>query len=266
MTESNSWQSWDLPSLSESRDQAKNQGPPESPQEQVSDEQVYTEAVDQGGSARADEADQSEEIEEIVETLAPEEIKLPSAEELEQLRKAVELEAYQKGFEKGEQHGRESGHQQAYEESKPALEAQISELNQVLAAMTAPVHEQDAAIEQLLLDSVIAIARAVVNRELAAAPEQILTLVRTVMSALPDGQQELRLTLHPEDLALVDRHLKDWQVDYPVRLLADDTIARGGCQAATMNSELDATVARRFNEALAQFLSSGSQPSTREPE
>merc|ERR1711916_32110 len=95
--------------------------------------------------------DEDEEQAESVEVVEPEQFSFPSAEEIADLRKSVELDAYREGFEKGEQHGKDSGLKQAYEESKADIEQHIQQLEQISHALQQPIDQQDQAIEEILL-------------------------------------------------------------------------------------------------------------------
>ncbi|WP_317931682.1 flagellar assembly protein FliH [Halioxenophilus sp. WMMB6] len=242
MSQPKSWETWHLPTLddgskfvpsAEKEAKERNNQPSENSEPDAAAEETAEEAI------------------ESVELVSEAELHLPSAEELEQIRKSVELEAYSEGFEKGEAHGRDSGHKSAYEETKTEVEQQIEQLQAIVNALQEPLAEQDQAIEKILLDSVVAISQAVIGRELSSNPEQILEVVKQAVAALPYGENATKIYVHSSDLAFLQSYAAEashWQ------LVSDDQIQPGGCRVTTADSRVDATVEARLQSALDQFL------------
>lgn len=253
------WQSWSLPPFGQRQtaDENNNDHNEETAsgayEQQDKKHQEHTAENPEG----TDELDsQSEEVEESVETLESEEIIPPSAEELEALRKSVELDAYQKGFAKGEAHGLESGEQRAYQETKSALEQQLNELREITNALMQPTADQDEAIERILVDSVIAIARGVVHRELRTHSNDIVALVNEAVGALPKGADQISIFLNPDNLELVRSQVPEsdaWS------LIEDTNVEPGGCRLESKDSAIDATVSSRLRLAVDQFLNQRTQ-------
>ncbi|BFM06729.1 flagellar assembly protein FliH [Halioxenophilus aromaticivorans] len=238
MAEPTSWKPWNIPSL----DETNQSGEARTTAEGVElDEHESIETVEDW-----DDGSQAESVEDV----EAEGIHLPSAEELEQLRKSIEVEAYAEGFAKGEAHGQESGHNKAYQETKTAIDQQVQYLAQLTAALTNPIEEQDTAIEQIILNSVVTITKAVIGQELESRPEQILTVVQQAVAALPGGDKTIKIFLHPDDIQFVEQHSAEqerWQ------LCSDAQLSRGGCRLKTDDSQLSATVEARIEAALEQF-------------
>jgi flagellar assembly protein FliH len=83
----------------------------------------------------------------------------------------------------------------------------------------------------------------VITRELHLSPELIARAVREAAAALPAATRELRVHVHPADLALLHElgaAESHWQ------LLADPSLARGDCQLESERSRLDARVETRL--------------------
>jgi len=242
MAERNIWETWHLPTLDD-----VNRVLP-SAEKEAKDKQKKA-------AVELQENESIEEVEEFsaesVEEVDAAQVHLPSAEELEQIRKSVELEAYREGFEKGEAHGRESGYNRAYEETKSTIESRLQHLLDISQALQNPIDDQDQAIEEILLKSVVTIAKAVIGRELRNQPEQISAVVKQAVSALPHGDKTTKIFIHPNDFSFIEQHVGEhpqWQ------LLADEQITPGGCRVETSDSMVDATVESRIQAAVDQFL------------
>lgn len=247
MNEPTTWEPWHLPSLNDG-----NKVVPSAEKERKDRQQQAEEDTANTTDNACDAEDLEESVEEeSVEVIEQAQVQLPSAEELEQIRKSVELEAYREGFEKGEAHGRESGYQQAYQETKQDIESHLGKLEAISEALKKPLDDQDQTIEKILLDSVVTIAKAVVGRELTNQPEQILGVVKQAVAALPYGETATKIYVNPSDLSFIESHAKQhphWQ------LLADEQITAGGCKVVTADSSVDATVEARLQAVVDQFL------------
>ncbi len=250
MAEPTLWEPWSLPTLdgddlAPAGANAKSKPPKADSKELTDNESIET--VEGWG----EEQDQSADAVESVEELSEPEIHLPSAEELEAIRKAVEVEAYAEGFAKGENHGRESGYNQAYQEAQSRIEHHLASLAQLTNALVNPIEQQDQAIEQVLLNSVVTIAQAVIGRELESQPQHIKGLVQQSMAALPSGETACQIFVNPQDLQFIQEQASansHWD------LIADEEISRGGCRISTDVSQLDATIEQRTKIAIDQFL------------
>ena len=95
----------------------------------------------------------------------------------------------------------------------------------------------------------IAIARRVVRRELAHAPEITLELVREAL-ALASGQQSIVLRMNPDDHknlgTQVDQLVAELRLIGQPQVVADPTIASGGCKVETDYGAIDGQVATQL--------------------
>jgi flagellar assembly protein FliH len=110
-------------------------------------------------------------------------------------------------------------------------------------AAARPLQALDDRTEQELARLAIVMARRVVARELQLSPDLIAKAVRQAAAALPAATRDLRVHLHPDDLALL-RELG--AVESHWQLHADASLTRGGCQLESERSRLDATVEARL--------------------
>ena len=88
----------------------------------------------------------------------------------------------------------------------------------------------------------VAIAERVVRRELAAAPEITMALVREALE-LAAGSAELVLRLNPEDFNLLGDQAQRMAAELTrlgkVDVVADPAITKGGCRVDTRHGTID---------------------------
>lgn len=179
-----------------------------------------------------------------------EEIALPTAEELEAIRKS----AYDEGFESGKAQGLKSGYDQGIKNGQQEIDATMARLKQVMQALYEPIHQQDEALESVLLDSVISICRLILKRELKIDSSQIDTILRSAIDSLGVGYKNLKIHLHPRDAELISDKLKGFS-DYNSewRIIEHPTLSPGGCIVETDTSLLNATVDQRVKQVVQQI-------------
>jgi flagellar assembly protein FliH len=148
---------------------------------------------------------------------------------------ALEAQAHDEGYAAGRAEGLAAAQQQVREH--------LGQLDALFAAAARPIRDLDAQTEQQLAELATIVARRVIASELQLAPALILRAVQQAAAALPAAARELRVHVHPDDLALLqdapttDSH---WQC------VADPTLARGDCQLESTRSRLDARVETRL--------------------
>jgi flagellar assembly protein FliH len=135
--------------------------------------------------------------------------------------------------------GRAAGHAEGLAAAQQQIKQRLAQLDALYEAAARPLLALDEQTEQELARLTIVIARRVLASELKLSPELIVQAVHRAAAALPAAARELRVHLHPADLALL-RELgtaeSHWQ------LIADATLARGGCQLESARSHLDASI------------------------
>ncbi len=155
----------------------------------------------------------------------------PTVAELQALERQVRDEGYAAG--------RAEGLADAAHERR----SMVMRLESLLEAAARPLASLDDATEQELARLAVVIARRVLAHELTIAPELIVQAVQRAARALPSATRELRVRLHPDDLALLQQHAvaeAHWQ------LLPDPALARGDCLLESERSRLDARLDTRL--------------------
>lgn len=173
----------------------------------------------------------------------------PTVHELEALEQQARDEGYAAGMAQGLAESRARAEQQ--------LGERMAELDALYRAAAQPLQLLDDQAADELAQLALVVARRVVMHELKATPALIANVVRKAADALPMATRELRVHLHPDDLALVqelgsaDRH---WL------LLADASLERGGCRLESERSRLDARVETRLAAVIDAVLGDESAP------
>ncbi|RMF16442.1 MAG: flagellar assembly protein FliH [Gammaproteobacteria bacterium] len=203
------------------------------------------------------------------EVSASERVRPPTAAELEAIREAARQEGFQSGYEAGHKEGlaagRKAGHQEGYaagleqgreegrRQARVAHEAeltqQIQALQALLTALAKPLEQQHEALEQALVNLVLAICRAVIFREMQLAPEAIRDVVNQAVRALP-VEDTWQVWLHPEDAAV----LRTSGAVEPSLIHEDSGLTRGGCRVVSRESVVDYTLERRFQKTVQAML------------
>lgn len=174
-----------------------------------------------------------------------ENIRLTTAEAVEQIHQQAHQEGYDAGFAEGRAAGYRQGQQQAATESR--------QLQQLIDALQIASQHYSNTLAGELLSLALDISQQMLRQSLKVKPELLLPIVRSAMDALPQHSQHLHLHLHPLDAALVRLHLQNEIASGGWKIIEDQRVARGGCRIETSTAEIDATLHARWQQ-LAQAL------------
>lgn len=158
-----------------------------------------------------------------------------------------------RGYEEGLEAGRQAGHAEGLAEGRKQGADEAARLRALADATAASLAALEEKTGQALLTLALDIARQVVRTTVAEQPETLLTAVREVLHMHPSAGAPLRLWLHPLDIEIVRLHLADELKSGPWRVLADESITRGGCRAETSFGEIDATLQTRWRRVAASL-------------
>lgn len=163
---------------------------------------------------------------------------------------ALEQQARDEGYAAGQAEGRAAAQVQ--------LRQRMAQLDALYEAAARPLQMLDEQTERELARLATIVASRVIVHELRTAPELIANAVRQAASALPAATRELRVRVHPDDLALLQQFgtaESHWQ------LLPDSTLARGDCQLESARSRLDGRVETRLAAIIDAVLGDGADGS-----
>lgn len=197
------------------------------------------------------------EMDAFDETHAASAVALPTAEAIEQIQQQAHQEGYQEGLQKGRERGYREGVEQALQEAQ--------RLNQLLVKVNETLQQLDQAVAQQLLELALGIARQMLRQALPVLPELVLPVIQEAINSLPQANQQPQLILHPQDAVLVRSHLEMELAHGHWRVVEDSQIARGGCRLETAQSELDATLEKRWERVLESLGQSGEWLDTSTP-
>lgn len=178
-----------------------------------------------------------------LDALGTQQVKLPTAEALENIHQQAHEEGYNAGYAEGLATGRKLGQAQAEEE--------LRRLGALLASVEGAIGQLEQDTAEALLGLALKIAEQILRQALRAKPELLLTIVQGVMEGVPQHAPHPHLHLHPDDAALVRAQMGGELNQGGWRIIEDQRIARGGCRIETAISEVDATLAHRWQRLAA---------------
>lgn len=194
-----------------------------------------------------------------------------TAEMLEQIREEARQEGYAEGLEQGQQAGYASGHQQGFDEGRVAgkeageqeAKAASEQLQQELGTrwqqlfehMRQPALQISEGVERQLITMTATLAQAICMHEITTSPTLIAKVLEHALAELNEQAKEIKIALHPDDLTLIKQRWTEAERDeLGWRLLADETLTRGGCVVTTPVTRVDATLESRINDVFRYYI------------
>lgn len=160
---------------------------------------------------------------------------LPTAAQLDQLHQQAHDEGYQAGY--------AAGIQAAAQETQ-RLAGLVQSLQQSL-------QQVDQQIAQELLTIALEVSRQMLQQTLQVKPELIIDVINAAIANLPQFNQGAHLVMHPDDAALVREMMGEQLSHSGWKIFENATIARGGLRVETAHSQIDATLATRWQHITA---------------
>jgi flagellar assembly protein FliH len=147
--------------------------------------------------------------------------------------------AREEGFAQGRREGLEQGRAQ--------MQAQVARVASILDQLAHPLAAFDIEVEKQMVALCLQIGAQLALRELKIDPGTIAQLVRESIKLLSPQSRDIRVRLHPDDVAAVAPLLeadgnRGWQ------LQGDAKLARGDCMVNTDAAEVDARLDSRVAE------------------
>ena len=197
--------------------------------------------------ATADSRDEKEEGEGESDTR----VMLPTVEQIERIHQQAQQEGYAAGYEAGFNSGRQAGLQAGNEQ----MATEVVKLQELLHGFERELAGANQTVANDLLTLALSLAKQLVREALKVKPELILAMVRECIRYDNMFSQPAQLFLHPDDAALVREHLNRELNDCTVYV--DTNLERGSCRIKMGNSQIDATLATRW-QRIAQALGQNS--------
>lgn len=203
---------------------------------------------------------------------ATQKLKPPTADDLEKIRQ----QAYEEGFEEGHKAGLEKGHadglvigkqdgfKQGLDQGLEAGQSQISErvarLDQLLSELVIPLEKQQGLIEEAMLNVSMAVARAVIHKELSIDSSSIQKAIHAILDDLPKIDNGFSLVIHPDNEKHVQPILKKYEA--AINLKLDASLTPGGCIFNSSTQLIDYTIEKRFQKTVQSMLTDAVQGAT----
>jgi flagellar assembly protein FliH len=156
---------------------------------------------------------------------------------------------------------RQAGYRDGYRDGLEALEAfkrsHAAQVSVQAGELLKAIDEGFQALEGLLAEAVagtaVALARQVLRTELAAHPQRVARVASEAVAAVLGSARRIELHLHPDDLPLVAAAAADAEAlaARGARLVADASVARGGCLVESDLGRIDARIESRWSCAAA---------------
>lgn len=188
-------------------------------------------------------------------------LKLPTAEEIQQIREM----AHKEGHEAGEKAGLASG----LAAGQKRIDQAVARVNGVLNQLAQPLAEQPDRISLQLTELLCQMLVALLNRELALDSSGVVSVVQDALAGIEHGALRVQVRLNPQDLKLwqtagaqsespetvgENRQGQDEiaipPLDERVTLVADASVNPGGCLVDTEACQVDGTIETRLKQVI----------------
>lgn len=194
-------------------------------------------------------------------------IQLPTAEEVEEIRRQAHEAGFKEGREAGYQDGYTAGHKEGFETGHKEGYTPAAEAAQHLATLAAKLDSALAALDPQIADELAAlaleVAQEVLRQTLKTQPETVVTVVHDALTHLP--HQHANIYLNPADAGLVRQYAGDQLTHAGHRIHEDQRLQRGDVLIEAGGAQVDATVANRWRRvvgALGSQLAWNPQPAS----
>ncbi len=158
---------------------------------------------------------------------------------LENERAAIEQRAYQAGLQEAQTAARR--------QAEAAIDAAVERLAQAVSELARQKREIRRQAEEDVVRLAVAIARRVLNRQLAVDPAVLLGIVKAALDRV-DASEVTRLRVHPDHAALVEAHLRAAAFPGAIQVTGDPSLASGGAILETPTGQIDASVDSQLQE------------------
>lgn len=168
-------------------------------------------------------------------------------EEQAEIRAAAQERGYAIGLAEGRSEGLRQGLADAV--------AETAHLRSIVTSLGSEVSRADELIAGDLLMLALDMAKAMLKTSLSVRPELVLPIVSEAIRYLPVLQQPAVVFLHPDDVMIINEHMRDELTKAGWRVAEDLNVLRGGCRIDTASNQIDATIETRWHrlaEALGQ--------------
>lgn len=169
-------------------------------------------------------------------------LKLPTADDIEQIHEQARQEGYQAGY--------EEGRAAALLEAAGARDAETAQISELTANFLQSLAQIEQSVGEQMLDLALEIASQVVRSTVNCHREALLPVIHEAMQSLPLHHGNIALHLHPDDAELLGDSLHELSIQSGLHIAPDSNMARGSCTLRAGHSEIDATLASRWKRVI----------------
>lgn len=169
-------------------------------------------------------------------------IPFPTAEDLARINEEARNEGYQRGYDEGRAAGEA--------ELTAKTNEQLAQLTSIIGNLQVSLAHLDQEIADQLLDLSLEVASQVLRSSLKLNRELLLPTIREALGELPLHHGTISLLLNPADAEALTLLLKEQLAHTGAHIIADSSIAEGGCIVKAGNSEIDASIDVRWRRVL----------------
>lgn len=168
-----------------------------------------------------------------------------------QVHEEGHAQGYAEGFAQGRAHAiLEEQHKFQQYLDKEAVE-KARRFAALMQSAEQQLHEAEQMASQAVLDMALALARQVVRQELAANPNALQPVVREALGLLAADTKAAVVRMHPLDIEVFQDTLATEFAAVSLTLVADSTIAQGGCVVSAGGTVVDGRLQSRWRRAIA---------------
>lgn len=191
------------------------------------------------------------EVVEEVQPAAPGYSEEEMQQRIDQAVQQARQEAYQQGLQQGQQETEQAWQARMADYQNNLGRETAQRLNEVLHAAQASAQGLSQQMASDLLQLAVDIARQVVRQELRCNPQALQPVVAEALDMLGAETKPALVRLNPEDFKQLEAHLRAALPHPKVEWLADPSVPAGGCLVESQGAQIDGSLARRWQRAVA---------------
>lgn len=165
----------------------------------------------------------------------------------------VRQEGFADGFEQGRAHATQAAQHQMAEFLAQQAQTAAQQWARLFENAQAQLAAAEQGIAQGVLELACEVARQVLRRELTVNAQGLVPVVREALGLLLADGKSAVVRLNPADKDALTPTLETEFSGLALTLVADGTIAPGGCIVESAGTVVDATLAKRWSRAVASL-------------
>ena len=157
-------------------------------------------------------------------------------------------DGYQQGYQQGQQEGRAAGEQQGLQAGQATVDQQVQQINGVLLQLQRTLQERDQALPDVLTELIRFTCEQVLEHELKNGAAGVQTYIEHALQQLPMGKDAVQVFVSSADHDLLNTlpSVKHRAVE----VLLDEQLANGHVRVETEDSLIEYASRQRLEQAL----------------